>query len=532
MKNTSQTIVAVAIMFAFLFFWETFVASRYSHPKITATPVSREAAPAVPAATPTLPASPASTHGSAPADAADTLTVLENDQVKASFLSRGARVASWQVKERDHWIELLVPEKTRVTSPLETFPDINFAVREKSDQRIVYQATLPDGIVVTKIITLFAQPPFHTLSISFSNPTASDQTVSATLPWGNGIDKHVVGTPYDNKAESVATAEMRVVGLTNVLKSWKPGFIFHRTVDMTDPSSFSWVGVDNNHFLAALIGDGANIDGVNVVADRVHPPLVSIPLRAALKPGAVATYSYKLYVGPKSYGALKKLPYGLEKAVNFGFFGPIAKVLLATLNFFKSITHNYGWAIVLLTFCIQLLMFPLTRKNLQMSLKMRTLQPQLKKIQEQFKKDPKRLQIETFNLYRKNGMKFMGMEGCFPMLLQLPLFYAFYSTLNVAYELRGAPWIFWIKDLGTYDPHYVLPVLMGVGMLAQQKFTTVSMDPQQARMMMFMPLVFSFMFIHLPAGLVLYWCINSLTTIGIQLFLGIHKQQPPAPQTT
>ena len=125
-------------------------------------------------------------------------------------------------------------------------------------------------------------------------------------------------------------------------------------------------------------------------------------------------------------------------------------------------------------------------------------------------------------------MKFMGMEGCFPVMIQIPLFYAFYSTLNVAYELRGAPWIFWIKDLGASDPYYVLPVLMGIGMLAQQKFTTVSMDPQQARMMMFMPLIFSFMFIRLPAGLVLYWCVNSMTTIGVQFFLGIHKQQPPA----
>ena len=155
-----------------------------------------------------------------------------------------------------------------------------------------------------------------------------------------------------------------------------------------DPSEFSWIGVDNNHFLAAFISDGTKIDSAKVVEDRVHPPLLFLPLQTALKPGATATYSYKLYVGAKSYVELKKLPYGLDQSVHFGFFGPIAKVLLATLHFFKSITGNYGWAIVLLTFCIQLLMFPLTRKNLQMSLKMRTLQPQLKRSRNNSKKIP------------------------------------------------------------------------------------------------------------------------------------------------
>src|SRR5262245_13169822 len=135
-----------------------------------------------------------------------------------------------------------------------------------------------------------------------------------------------------------------------------------------------------------------------------------------------------------------------------------------------------------------------------MSLKMRELQPKLKKIKEKYKKDQKRLQVKTLNLYKKNGMKFMEMEGCFRMLLQLPVFFAFYATLNVAYELRGAPWIFWIHDLGARDPFYVLPILMGLGMFAQQKLTMVSMDPQQAKMMMFMPIIFTVMFVSLPSG--------------------------------
>jgi YidC/Oxa1 family membrane protein insertase len=162
---------------------------------------------------------------------------------------------------------------------------------------------------------------------------------------------------------------------------------------------------------------------------------------------------------------------------------------------------------------------------------MKTLQPQIKKLQEQFKSDPKRLQVETFNLYKKNGMKFMGMEGCFPMLLQIPVFFAFYSTLRVAYELRGAPWILWIHDLGAYDPYYILPVLMGGGMFLQQKLTSIAADPAQARMMMMMPVVFTFMFLKLPAGLVLYWVVNSMTTIVVQKIIGLQNTNNPRPTT-
>jgi YidC/Oxa1 family membrane protein insertase len=149
---------------------------------------------------------------------------------------------------------------------------------------------------------------------------------------------------------------------------------------------------------------------------------------------------------------------------------------------------------------------------------MKELQPQVKQLQEQLKNDPKRMQIEMMNLYRKNGMKFMGMEGCFPMLLQIPVFFAFYTTLRLAYELRGASWL-WIPDLGVHDPIYALPILMGIGMFLQQRATTVAADPAQAKVMMFMPVIMTFMFLKLPAGLVLYWTVNSLCTIVIQKIL-------------
>lgn len=462
----------------------------------------------------------------------ESLTVLEAADTKISILSKGARVASWHVRERGHWIELVVPEKKRMVLPLETFPDVNFAARKISDTAAVFSATLPNGLVMTKELALLTEPPFHSLKITVSNPTRLEAVVDATLPLGNGVDKHEVGLAYDPKLTDASIAEMRALGLSERVKSWKPGLIFGRTVDVNDPDKFKWVAVDNNHFMLAAIAPADKpFTHIKAVADRTHPPLIALPLSAALKPGESVSYEHLIYAGPKEYNNLRSFGHELEKAVDFGFFGVIAKILLRALIFFDSLTGNYGWAIILLTFCIQVLVFPLTRKNLQHSAKMRELQPQIKKLQEQYKSDPKRLQVETFNFYKRNGMQFMGLEGCIPMLLQLPLFFAFYSTLHVAYELRGAPWIFWIKDLALHDPYYVLPIVMGIGMFLQQKLTAVAADPAQARMMMFMPLIFVFMFLKLPAGLVLYWCMNSLVTIVIQLILGANKKTDLQPAT-
>ncbi len=522
MKNNANLIIAAVVMMGFLMFWESTVMSRYNtRPKPASVTTSAvEKAPMTPADVKIVDA--VANLTSNPIE--ESLTVLETPTTKVSILSKGARVASWQVKERDHWIELVVPEKQRVVSPLETFPDINFSSHKQSASKAVFSATLPNGAHINKEINLLAQPPLHAVTVTLSNPTKNELSVVASLPLGNGIDKHEVHIPYDPKAGEAVAAETRAVGLAAKVKSWKPGFIFGRHVDMTDPDTFKWAGVDNNHFLNALLPvPGASLTNIKVVADRKHPPMISVPMNATLKPGASERFQFHLYAGAKDYNELLKLNNGLDQAVDFGFFGVIAKMLLRALNFFDGMTKNYGWAIIILTFCIQLLVFPLTKKNLMHSVRMRELQPHIKKLQEQYKGDPKRLQVETFNFYKKNGMKFMGMEGCFPMLLQLPIFFAFYSTLHVAYELRGAPWIFWIKDLGVHDPYYVLPIIMGGGMLLQQKMTAVVMDPAQARMMMFMPIIFTFMFLNLPAGLVLYWCVNSLVTIGIQLALGTHK---------
>lgn len=527
MKKNLNLIIAAIFMMGFLMFWESFVMSRYNTaPKrpvatvVDSAPVERGKL-----SSSELTALTAGTIGKTNSQE-ETLTLLQTANTKVSILSKGARVASWQVQERDHWIELVMPEKLRSVSPLQTFPEVNFSVTKLSDTEASFVGVLPNGVLVKKDLRLFSKPPFHTVAISFTNPRESAQEVAEFLPLGNGVDKHEVGRPYDEKDKSGVGAEIRSFGLAAQVKSWKPGFIFGRYVDMVDNDRFRLVGVDNNHFMMALLPMEGFLTGVKVVADRVHPPMIALPLNFVLQPGQTIKNEFNLFMGAKDYSELQKVGFGLDKSVDFGFFGLIAKFLLKSLNFFDSMTGNYGWAIIILTFCIQIVVFPLTRKNLQHSTKMRDLQPQIKKLQELYKGDPKRLQVETFNLYKKNGMKLMGMEGCFPMLLQIPVFFAFYVTLRVAYELRGAPWIFWIKDLGVADPFYVLPVLMGVGMFFQQKMTAMPADPAQAKIMMFMPVIMTFMFFSLPAGLVLYWCVNSLATIVLQKLMTPPKKIP------
>jgi YidC/Oxa1 family membrane protein insertase len=227
----------------------------------------------------------------------------------------------------------------------------------------------------------------------------------------------------------------------------------------------------------------------------------------------------RFYLGPKGYRQLASLGLGLENAVDFGMFGSIGKLIYRVLTFLDDRFHNYGWSIIVLTLMIQIIVMPLTVKSFKHSLRMKALQPQIKKIQDLYKEDPKRLNTEMLHLYQRHGLKFMGMEGCLPMLIQMPVFFALYTMLRNAFELRGSPWVLWIHDLSKHDPYYVLPVLMGIGMLVQQKMTMSSADPTQKTMMYMMPIMFTFFFLHLPAGLVVYWFTNSLVSILVQTVL-------------
>ncbi|MEA1926676.1 MAG: membrane protein insertase YidC [Candidatus Auribacterota bacterium] len=270
-------------------------------------------------------------------------------------------------------------------------------------------------------------------------------------------------------------------------------------------------------------------------ADMVFPTLV-------LKPGESARYSFELFLGPANYGILKAAGNGLEQFVDFGIFGKIylPQLLIWLLNWIYDLVGSYGWSIILLTFIIKIVLWPLTHKSYSSMAKMQKLQPQLAELKEKHKGDSKKIQAETMKLYKANGVNPMG--GCLPMLLQMPILFALFTTLRNTILLRKAPfWIIpgeWIKDLSgpdvlmTLSKSYpiignhlnILPLLMGLSFFLQQKFTPTSgggsaQSAQQQKMMAtLMPVMFTFLFYSLPAGLNLYFMLSTFITIGQQLW--------------
>jgi YidC/Oxa1 family membrane protein insertase len=247
-------------------------------------------------------------------------------------------------------------------------------------------------------------------------------------------------------------------------------------------------------------------------------------LRAAVLNDSQASSGVQLFVGPKDTEVLKKTAANLVEVIDYGWFGVVCEPLFIALKWIHSYVKNYGVAIVALTLLINIALFPLKYKSIVSAQKMQKLQPQMKAIQEKFKRlkptDPKRQQMnaEVMALYKEQGVNPLG--GCLPLLLQMPFFIAFYNVLSVAIELRHAPFMLWIKDLSAADHTYILPILMTVTMVVMQKMTpTPTADPVQAKIMLAMPVFFGFMLAFTSSGLVLYWLTSNVAGILQQYFM-------------
>lgn len=281
--------------------------------------------------------------------------------------------------------------------------------------------------------------------------------------------------------------------------------------DLSDPKSYKdglkWIAQEDKYFFASIVPSG------EVVEARAYKAQDSPVVSFKVKPG---TNSFLIYAGPKEYDRLKKLNVGLEHIIDFGFFSILARPIFWMLKFFYSFIGNYGWAIVLITIVTRIPFIPLLSKSQKSMKKLQELQPRMNELKEKYKKDPQKLQKEMMEIYKKHKVNPVG--GCLPMLLQIPVFFALYKVLLIALELRNAPFMLWITDLSAKDPYYILPVVMGVTMVIQQKMTPTSLDPRQNKIMMFMPVVFTFMFLNFASGLVLYWLVNNILSIVQQFY--------------
>jgi YidC/Oxa1 family membrane protein insertase len=232
------------------------------------------------------------------------------------------------------------------------------------------------------------------------------------------------------------------------------------------------------------------------------------------------------YVGPKTYSTLKSIDPVLVNAIEYGWFTFASRPLFAVLAWLDSIFGNWGWAIIGLTALVRMVLYPLTYKGMVSMQKMKQISPKIKELQAKYKGDPQRMNAAVMEMYKKHGANPLG--GCLPMILQIPVFFAMYRVFLNAPELQGAPWILWVQDLSRMDHLFILPILMGATMYYQQKITPSNFtDPLQEKVFKFLPVIFTFFFVTFPSGLVLYWFINNLFSIGQQFI--VNKQFEKAP---
>jgi YidC/Oxa1 family membrane protein insertase len=273
-----------------------------------------------------------------------------------------------------------------------------------------------------------------------------------------------------------------------------------------------WLASIQHHFLGAVVPDPNHTTAYSSTVQGDVYTLTAIDTEPmSIDNGKAATFTDELFVGPKLQKQLKATADRLDLTVDYGLLTPIAQPLFWLLSKLHSLTGNWGWAIVLVTVIIKAVFYKLSETSGRSMAKMRKLQPRMKQLQERYRDDRQELSRKMMDLYKSEGAN--PMAGCLPILVQMPVFFALYWVLIESVEMRQAPFILWINDLSSRDPYFILPLLMGVTMFAQQKLNPAPPDPVQAKVMMIMPVVFTGLFAFFPAGLVLYWFVNNLLSI-------------------
>jgi YidC/Oxa1 family membrane protein insertase len=498
-----------------------------------ARPAPSATVPAGPDA-PAAPSQPAAGEAPKPllADATERDVAFENAEVQAVFSTRGATLKHWRLKRymgSDGQPLDLVPaavasDRVRPFA-LQTgdaaadsvlaqavFKASADAIDASSGPaRLTFEYRDASGLSARKELAFTPERPFVVeLSASVSKGTA---TLNPAIAWGPSLGTGTVssGLTYAPSPQPIFYRDRDVtrVGFGDIAE--------YQTID----GVVGFAGVDDHYFLSAALPKA------QPVLVRYQPVPVSVPgsdgglqfvswsIRFPRPPAAE-----RFFFGPKDFDVLRAVDQELVRAIDFGIFDWLVTPLLRSLKWVNTYVGNYGWSIVVLTILINLAMFPLRHKSVVSMRRMQSLQPEVKAIQDRYAKlkmsDPARqkMNVELMNLYRERGVN--PASGCVPMLLTMPVLFAFYAMLSVAIELRGAPFVGWIRDLSTYDPWFITPIVMGITQFIQTKMSPATGDPTQQKMMLFMPLIFMTMLIYAPSGLVLYWTVSNLWAIGQQ----------------
>jgi YidC/Oxa1 family membrane protein insertase len=499
---------------------------------------------------------------------AEAETVVENDLYRITFSNRGAQVKSWVLKkyDDDHGkpLELVSAAAAKYGQPLSLWMyDEN--LRNKINSAL-YVSSFDQSILMGEArvrMTVSAQQPGLVGTNHLTAPTVitfefadADVSVRKTFRFDNTYVLHVEATVL-YKGSQVTALPMWPAGFGD--QNWSGAYgssqiEYQNNSDVTRlavkkisgggtlPGPFNWAGVTDQYFAAVFIPEEAQDAALVTLRNQSDAPArdpkktndrVPVQVLGAAAGSLHGPTSLRMYVGPKSLDALEPVaiptiigaPQDLRALVNFGFFNLIARPLFQWLKWTHAhITSNWGWAIVIQTLIINLALLPLRIYQMRSALKMQKIQPQMKAIQEKYKKysmrDPRKqdMQKELWELQQKEGVNMFS--GCLPMIIQLPFLFAYYSMLNASIDLRHATWA-WIPDLSSPDPWYLLPIGMVISMIVMQRMMpTPGMDPAQAKMMnLMMPLMMGYIFFRLAAGLNLYYAESNLVSVTQQLIM-------------
>jgi len=545
--DTRRLILVFVFSLSLVMLWDAW--QKYNHPPVPVQTGSTAAAidgSPVPSSSATLPA--AASAASVPTSASEQVAAksesvsIKTDLFVATVSTQGGDIVGLELNNYKS-----IDEK-----------DKRFSLFEAKHQYVAQSGLIGDGLPSHKTIFKAVEgsrelaPDAKTVELRLEAPAVNGVKVTKVYTFTRG--SYLINAAYeiDNGSQSPITpeayyhlqrdieapsGESRAVSTTTgpavytdqnkyQVSTFKD--LEKNSAKLNLEANDGWVAMVQHYFVSAWIPEGkvARTYYAKKLEDGTNPPVragfrLMLPTAA---PGAKISNSVSLYAGPQIQKTLEQLAKpvaeggigadGLPLVVDYGWLKIVAAPIFWCLEFIHGFVGNWGWAIVLLTICIKAIFFPLSAASYKSMAKMKTVTPRMTALRERYGDDKAKLNVEMMNLYKTEKINPLG--GCLPIVIQIPVFIALYRALLGAVEMRDAPWILWIKDLSSQDPYFVLPVIMMATMFIQTKLNPTPPDPIQAKITMFMPLVFGVMFFWFPSGLVLYWVVNNVLSIAQQ----------------
>ena len=548
--ETKRLILALGLSFLILFGWRPLAvylgwAPEIVAPEPTAQNSAQEQSAPAPAPAPAAPATPPPSF----VPTAGRLVTVDTPLYKAVFHSNGGVLRSFALKKHRTGLDEhspmvdLISESAGDQAPLgvmldrrSTWSGYSWALEgnditlDEDGSGVLRFVADIDGVRLTRELLFSGSDYTVREKLRLSSPEARALrvafTFSATTLAGGDWPGVVARLKYLALGGEKPAPEVSTINPTKV--AWFVDGSFDEDTSTSDnvegtpvKGQLSWMGVMNNYFMGAV-----SMDDAAAVATRRHMGGVyHVSMGKSdvvVSPGGETALECVYFLGPKEGAQLEAAPNNLGAALDYGFFSIVARPLVWLLKFLYGYVHNYGVAIILMTVLIKIIFWPLSQKSYKSMQQMKQLQPMMAKLREKYSDDKEAMNREIMQLYKT--YKVNPASGCLPILVQIPVFFGLYQALLNAIELRHAPFVStlpftdlpWLADLSAPDPYFITPLVMGASMLLQQKLTPTPGDPTQAKVMMFMPVIFTALFLGFSSGLVVYWLVNNVISIGQQ----------------